>query len=267
MIPSFQLLSGLFDRMGAQAGLLKFAINSGVNTGIGYYQKIHDNVPWPQGDYFTESALITDAYGIDSNSISGTLFKNVYSSLVQDIENLLISKGGAASLDAYLTSSGLRISQNAEDVYYQCRSQHLSACNVFFPQDNIKVAKFVVSSSGVGTYTSLTPVGTGGTTAFSPGTTNYGNARMLLIPIQTMVAQAQINLQLTLQPQYPGASAIPDSTSIRILNGVTSGIQFPFISQFSTTSGFLNVSNILVAGGTVGDEYDVFAIRERETVL
>lgn len=268
-IPSYQLLSGIFDRIGGQAGLLKFAVTSGFTNGLPFYQKIHDNVPWPQGDFTVENALINNAAGIDNNSVSGNLFKSIYSSHIQDIENLMISKGGAASLDASFSISGLRVSQNAADVYQQVKGQGLSACNVFFPNDNQVVATFTVSSSGVGTYASVQVIGTGGTTAFVPGTFNYGNAKMVLVPIQTMSAQAQVNLQLTVQPTYPGSSAVVDSTNIRILNGVTSGIQFPVMGPLASvvTSGYLNVSNIFVAGGTLNDVYKVIAIRERETVL
>ena len=280
---SLNVLSGISDRISAQANLLKFAINSGMGTrnGTGYYQRIHQGADQVGGDFFLENSFINDANTIDNNTVSGTLFKSVFSSFIQDLDTYFIAKGFTGT-DQFIQISGItatgtlqgqsnnlgaaaqecnavHVPANFEDVYFQVKGVHLSAASVFFPQDNILVASYVATGSGTGTFTSNNPIGTG---AGSVSATNHAAARMMLITSGNMgAAAAQVSLYLS-APNLAGGTN-PAGCNILLPASTISGIQ----TAINTSGQYLNVTNMIVAGGTVGDGYQVWAIKEREQFL
>lgn len=279
------VLSGLSDRIGAQAGLIKGALNSGMTTGTGFYERIHQGADQVGGDFFLENSFINDANNIDINTVSGTLFKSIYGSFIQDMDSYMVAKG-FANTDAYIAISGVQavgtlqgqgnlgqanaicskidVPANFEDVYFQVKGTHLSAGNVFFPQDNVKVSTYVATGSGTGTYTSNNPVGTNTGNA-SAANTNNAPARMLLIAGAVVgAAAAQVNLYLTAAATGgPGAGTVPAFANIPIPANTISGTQFPV----NCSGQYLNCTNMVVAGGTNNDNYQVWAIKEREKFL
>lgn len=274
--------SGISDRMAGAAGLLKFAINSGMGTtnGTGMYQRIHQGSDALGGNYPLENAFITDANTIDNNTVSGSLFKAVWGSIIQDMDSYFVNQG-FTNTDNYLSISGnpigtigtltgqgnlgspqaecqgVHVQPNFEDIYFQVRGSHLSAGNVMFAQDNVLVAKYDATGSGTGTFTSVNPVGTN-TGTVSP--TNHAPSKFLLITSGNMgPASAQVNLLLSSALAAPGAGLVNAAANILIPGSSVSGSQF----AVNTSGQYLNCTNMVVTGGTNGDEYQVWAIRER----
>lgn len=258
---STPLFSGIADRMAAQASILKFAINSGVNTGTPYYKRVHTSVP-SDGDYAVEDALIDAAHALDINVISGTMFKNVYSTMIQDLDNHILDNN-AESFDSYLNISGINVHPHFEDIYYQVKNQHLDAVNVFFAEENLLVATYAATGSGTGTYTSNNPIGTG---TGKVSSTNHAAARFVLVPVQNVGADIQVNLRL-LREDGQSSGTLAAFDNIRITSGVTSGIQFPVNNRISGTHTYLDCNNIVAAGGLSSDNFRVYALRERDINL
>lgn len=259
LIPN-NVFSGIADRLAAQAGLVKHYITSGFRNGTFVYPRIHTGIP-ADGDFTVENDLISAANGIDNNTVSGSMFKSVYNTFIQDLESHVVNQNGV-SIDSWLNVSGINVHSDFEDIYYQVKNSHLDGRNVFFPDANILVATFTSTGSGTGTYASNTPVGTG---SGDVSTTNYAQAKLLLIPIQNTGADIQVNLRLTKENLAGGTNT--DSCNILIPSGTTSGTQFPVNNVISGGHEYLNVSNILVGGGDGDDVFRVYAVRERDIIL
>jgi hypothetical protein len=262
---SNNLFSGISDRMASQVAVLKFAINSGVNNGTPYYKRVHTGVP-TDGDYSVENALITAANALDTNTISGTLFKSMYTTVVNGLEQHVVD-AGAESFDSWLDISGINVHPNFNDAWFSVKGSHLNAVNVFHPNDNLLVASFVSTNSGVGTYTAGTALGTG---TGSTSLTNRAAAKFVLIPVQTLASEVHVNLRLTREAgQSTGSTA--DSFNIRLINGTISGTQVPVgnwhLSGVNNRNTFLNCDNIIALGGGASDAFRVYGLREREIRL
>jgi len=172
------VFSGIADRLAGQAQQLKAAINSGQNTGTKLYPRIHTGVP-TNGDFEVENALINSANDIDTNSISGSTFRATYTSFLQDLETHVLNNN-ADSFDSWLNTSGLNVHEDFEDIWFQVKGTRLDSRNVFFPDENILAASYAALSSGTGTFTAGTDVGTGSGKVSS---TNYAAAKMVLVPV------------------------------------------------------------------------------------
>lgn len=255
--------SGIFDRVAAQVQMYKFGIQSGAQVGLGlFYPRVHRG-SGQDGDFSVENALINSAHSVDINTISGTMFKNLYNSFFNDFETHVLN-ANSPSFNSWLNISGLNVHPNFEDAWYQTKGQHLNAVNVFFANDNIKVATYTVTSSGAGTYASVLPIGTG-TGSVSP--TNFAAAKFLVIPSQSTVSGVQINLRL-LKEDGQSSGTLSDSANIAITSGVLSGIQLP-VNWLDSNSGnyYLDCNNIVALGGYQNDVYNIYAVRERNIVL
>lgn len=247
----------LMDRVASQANLWQYYITSGQNVGTRYYVTVHSGLS-SQGDYEVEDALIDAAFGIDDNTISGTMFKNIFSTFVQDLDAHVVNKG-AVSFNSWLNISGINVHPAFDAVYHAVKSTHLDGRNVFFADDNILVASFTSTGSGTGTYASSNPISTTGTGAVS--STNHAAAKLLLIPIQNTGADIQLNLRLLAENPSTGTQA--DSCNILIPSGTISGTQFSVNNAISGGNNYIDVTNILAAGGDGNDVFRVYAINER----
>ena len=257
------VISGIFDRIAGQGKLLRFAINSGNNTGTKMYFRVHQGAG-TNGDYQVENDLIDAAYGVDTNTVSGTLYKNMYTTLVQQIDSHVVTTNGAVSLDSYLNISGINVHPEAEEIVYQARGTHLDAVNVFFEEPNILVATYAVTGSGTGTYSSSNVIGTGSGKVSS---TNHAAAKFILVPIQDLNGSIQINLRLLRENRDGGT--IADSYNVFISSGTPSalsGTQYRVNCQ-SGQYMYLDCNNIVAAGGGGSDGFRVYALREREVYL
>lgn len=265
MLP-ISVLSGIADRMAEQVAIDKVAFTSGMRTGTYMYQQIHKGVG-VVGDYQAENALIAAAYGVDNNSVSGTAFKSVYSSIVTALEQYYVDRG-AISFDSYCDISGINFHPNFEDAWYQVKGTHLNAVNVFYPADQLTLATYFATGSGTGTFTSVNTLGTG---TGKVSATNFAAGKLILVPINTVQGTvAQLNILLTRESgQSSGSTATFDN--LRIPAATTSGQQYPIgnwaNSGINNLTTFLSVSNIIGGGATSGDGFRVLALRERYTIL
>lgn len=260
MLIATPTLSGILDRVAKQALELKAGITNCFG-GTEFYTRVHTGVP-ANGDYDIENALIDGARAVDTNTISGALFRTTYSTLVQSIE----SHGttfNAQSFDSWLNVSGLNVHPDFEDVWYRVKNVHLDAVNVFFSDANILVASFTSTGSGTGTYTSSNPVGTG---TGKVSATNHAAANMVLVPVQDVGGDIQINLRLT-EENLAGGTRTNKFDNILVPSGTLSGTQFPVNNRISGGHMYLDVHNIVAAGGDGNDVFRVYALREREIRL
>jgi hypothetical protein len=258
LIPN-NVLSGITDRIGAQAHLVRNALNSGINTGSPFYKRVHTGIS-PDGDWGVETYLIDAAHNLDVYNASGLGFRNMYSTFIGQIESQVQSYG-ASSLDSFLFISGLNVGASFESVYFNCKTSHLNSCNVFFQHtDNILVGSYFPTGSGTGLFVAGTAVGTG-TGNTSP--TNYAAAKMVLVPVVPVTANIQINPRFVDEPTSLNGTTRTSSDNITVTNGTGSGIQF----ACNSFSPHLSVSNIVAAGGASGNGFNIYAIREREMVL
>jgi hypothetical protein len=253
------VLSGLCDRIASQVEIFKYAINSGVGNGNQFYPRIHQGVG-ANGDYAVEDALIDAAYGLDTNTVSGTMFRSLYSDMITSIESY-VQDIGAEDLDEFLNTSGVNVHPSFEDVYYQSRGVHLDAVNVFFAEPNLLVATYTVTGSGTGTYASVEPVGTG--TGKFDKDSNRAAARFILVPNQNVTSTIQLNPRLVREDGVGGTTAGFDN--IRLATGITSGTQILLNSGVGI--GWLNCNNIVAAGGGGTDVFSIFALQERKIFL
>lgn len=253
------VLSGICDRIASQVSAYKFAINSGVNNGRPFYLRIHAGVG-AEGDYDVEDALIDAAHGLDTNTVSGTMFRSLYSDMMNDLESYVQDRG-AEDFDAYLNVSGVNVHPDFEDAWFQAKGTHLDAVNVFFSEPNLLVATYTVTGSGTGTYASVQPVGTG-TGKFSAAN-NRAAARFILVPNQNVTSTIQLNPRLVREDGVGGTSAGFDN--IRLASGIVSGTQILLNSGVGI--GWLNCNNIVAAGGGGTDVFSIFALQERKIFL
>lgn len=248
----------ILDRVASQANLWSYYITSGQQVGTRYYKTIHSGLP-VDGDFDVENDLISAADGVDNNTISGTMFKNIYSTLIQQLEAHGTNQG-AASFNSWLNISGINVHEAFNAVYHAVKGIHLDGRNVFFNEDNILISSFTSTSSGAGTYASSNPLSTTGTGAFSES--NHAAAGMLLVPIQNTGADIQLNLRLL--AENPSTGTQTDSCNILIPSGTLSGTQFSVNNMISGGHNYINVTNMLAAGGDGNDVFYVYALRERD---
>ncbi len=264
---SYTTLSGIFDSIGARAQLLKGIINSGFSLPFAnqFYPRIHNSVG--QGDIQVEYPLINSASALDRNTISGSLFKSIFTSFIQDLTaQVQNSNAGSSTFDQYISVSGPNISPDAEDVVYQCLNSHLSSFNVYFNKANILVAQYQATASGAGTFTAQTAVGDGVSAASAAGI-NYAPAKFILVPVQAVTSNIQLNLQL--KKLTPGGGSLTnDFANIYFPSGAVSGLQITVNCGSGKTSFmYENCTNIVGAGGSNNDVFNVYAIMERAVSL
>lgn len=262
---SNSLFSGIADRIAAQVLQFKVGINSGMNTGTPNYKRIHTGLNGPDGDYEIENALINAAHAVDTNTISGTMFKNLYTAFLNAIETHVLDND-AEDFDSWLDTSGINVHPEFEDAWYQVKGSHLDAVNVFYPHDNLLVASTFPTASGTSTYTAGTPLGTG---TGKLSSTNYAAGKFVLVPVGTVGSETIINLRL-LKESGQSSGSTADSCNIRVPNATTSGTQFPInweLSGINSSNMYLDCNNIVTLGGTSGNGFRVYAIKERTVRL
>jgi hypothetical protein len=258
------VLSGLTDRVAQQASLLITGINN-TRGGTPFYVRVHQGVPVP-GDYSVENDFIDGAHASDINTMSGILFRNVYTDLINSMETHTVSNNSAVSFDSFLNTSGVNVNPNFEEVWFRVKNVHLDAVNVFFADANVLVATYTVTGSGTGTYASNNVIGTG---TGKVSTTNHAAAKFILVPVQNVTSEIQVNLRL-LKENLAGGT-VADSANIRFPAGILSGTQIPVnnwnTSGASISNMYLDSNNIVAAGGGGTDIFRVYALKEREVAL
>jgi len=257
---SNNILSGVADRIAQQVTEFKVGFNAAVASGTKYYIRVHNGVGAPAGDYDVENALITPCNTLDQNTFSGTFFRTTFQDVINALDTHVLAKN-AASFDSFLNISGINVHPNFDEVWHKIKSTHLLARNVFFADANISVATFTSTGSGTGTFTEGTAVGTSPDSRYAPGTSNYAGAKLVVVPNQNVGANITLNLQLLKENSAGGTTT--GSTNIAITSGALSGTQFVVDSG----NPYLDVTNMVAAGGDGDDVFTVLAIRERTIAL
>lgn len=253
------VVSGLTDRVSYQANAYKSTFNTN-KAGTPLYVRIHTGVSATTGDYDIENALIDGSNAADNNTISGSMFKNVWSQFVTDLESHVIDHN-AVSFNSWLNISGINVHSDYADVYFQCKGSNLDGRNVFFPDANLLVATNTVVSSGANTYASVLPVGAG---TGSWSSTNYAAAKMVLVPVQNIYSGTIVNLQLLAENLAGGTTTTSANISLPVTStAILSGTQYPI----NSSAPYLDVTNIRSLGGAAADVYRVYALRERTIAL
>jgi len=257
---SNNVLSGVADRVAEQVTQFKVGFNAAIASGTRYYIRVHNGVGAPAGDYDVEYALITPCNTLDQNTFSGTFFRTTFQDVINALDTHVLAKN-AVSFDSFLNISGVNVHPNFDEVWHKVKSTHLLARNVFFADANISVATFTSTGSGTGTFAEGTAVGSSPDSRYVPGTSNYAAAKMVIVPNQTVGSDIVLNLQLLKENASAGTST--GSTNISITSGISSGTQF----LVDSGNPYLDVTNMVAAGGDGDDVFTVLALRERDIAL
>lgn len=261
-IISASLMQQIVDRIAAQATFIENALTSARQTGGGlFYTRIHDNVGFPLGDYNVESDLITPGHNIDDNLQNDPVLALEYSEMINALISHVTEAQGITDLDDYLLRSGVNVPQQFDDVYFAVRGQHLLAVNVFRSQPVYPMATVVWLSSGVATFTDGFRLGTGSGDFVAPGAdnSNITNANSAPQALEVVVASgigSATQLNVYLLPE----NLVQTTRTVVLTSGMQIGSTAPIGSG---SDAFLDVVNIVVAGGTTGQAIRVRSIVER----
>lgn len=258
-------MQGITDRIAAQALLTETALTSARQVGGGiFYVRIHEGVG-TEGDYNIENDLITAGNNIDIDLEPGPVFALQYSEMINSLISHVSEAQGISDLDDYLTRSGLNVAEHFNDVYFAVRGQNLDAINVFRQETLDPMATVVWLGSGSAVFTDGFRLGTGSGEFVSPGidNSNLSNANSAAQALQVIVASgitASTQLDIRLMPE----TLIQTSRTVTL----TSGMQIGSTAAIGTGSdAFLDVVNIVVAGGASGQAIRVRSVIERTPAL
>lgn len=265
-IISKTLMQGITDRIAAQATFIDSALTSARQTGGGlFYTRIHDDVGFPLGDYNVESDLITPGHDIDENLADDPVYALEYSAMVNALISHVTEAQGITDLDDYLTRSGLNVAEKFDDVYFAVRGQHLLSTNVFRQETLDPMATLVWAGSGVATFTDGYRLGTGTGDFVSPGVNNanLSNANSAAQALQVIVASgitAASQLNIYLMPE----TLVQTTRTVNLTSGLQIG---QTVAIGSGSDAFLDVVNIVVAGGAASNAIRIRSVVERTPSL
>lgn len=249
------------DRIAAQATFIDSALTSARQVGGGlFYVRIHEDVG-TLGDYNIENDLITAGNNIDINLADDPVYVLEYNEMVNALISHVTEAEGITDLDDYLTRSGLHVAEKFEDVYNAVRGNHLLAANVFRANILDPMATTVWLGSGSAVFTDGFRLGTGSGEFVSPGSnnSNVSNANSAPQQLQVIVASgitANAQLDIRLLPE----SLVQESQTVNL----TSGMQIGTTVNIGTSANqYLDVVNIVVAGGANGQAIRIRSIVER----
>lgn len=243
-IISNDLFTDLADRLAAQAKLLADAMTAAQAVGGGYYYpRIHGGVA-AAGNYDVEDALIDSANDLDVNTMSGTVFPDIFRDMINAHEAHVIDEG-ASSLDAFLNTSGIDVDVYYEDVYYLSKGSHLEGRNVFSDVEHL-MGTIDVTSSGVATFTDGEAVGTGTGDA---GPNNHAAAHINVVAGNDIVADLVLDVRLL--EEDPDDGSVATSVNVTVSSGVIEGQE---VSVGAADDKYLDVTDVVVAGGTALDQ-------------
>lgn len=259
-IISKTLMQGITDRIAAQATYIDSALTSARQTGGGlFYVRIHEDVG-TFGDYNIENDLITAGNNIDINLANDPVYALEYSEMVNSLISHVTEAEGITDLDDYLTRSGLNVAEKFDDVYFAVRGQHLLATNVFREDELDPMATVVWLGSGSAVFTDGYRLGTGSGDFVSPEDgTNLSNANSAAQALEVVVASgitAASQLNIYLLPE----SLVQTTRTVNLTSGLQIG---DTVAIGSGSDAFLDVVNIVVAGGASTDAIRVRSIVER----
>ena len=256
-IISSSLFQDLADRVAKGAELMATAFTQAQAVGGGsFYPRIHQGVT-AAGNYDVENALIDSANDLDDNTLSGTAFPDFYSDMINAHEAHVIAEG-ASSLDAFLNTSGINCDPYYEEVYFLAKGSHLLGRNVYSDVEQLMGVVDVVSS-GVATFTDGAALGTG---AGVTSPTNRAAAHINAIPQNDITADLVLDVRLYEEAQTTGQQAA--SRNVTITSGVLADAE---VSVGELTDMFLDITDIVIAGGTLNDTINFISDVQRVRAL
>lgn len=260
-IISKQLMSDVTDRMAAQTRLLHDALLSARAEGGGfYYPRIHLGVG--PGDFNIEDDLIRAANNIDIDLADCPVLALEFSEMINALVTHVTEAQGITNLDDYLTKSGVNVSEDFAEAYTCSRGQNLLATNVFRTNVVDPMASVTWLGSGSIIFTDGFVLGTGSGDFVSPGdnnqdlsSANSAAQNLQVIVASGVTADSQLNVQVT------GEDGIQVGRTIQLTSGMTIGTTI--IVGNGATDFFLDVNNVVAAGGANGMAIRVGSIVER----
>ena len=252
------LFKSIADRLAKQADILATACTQAQAPGGGlYYPRIHQGVA-AAGNFPVENDLIDSANEFDANTLSGTIFPNIFTSMISAQESHVVAQK-ASSLDAFLNISGINVDPNYENAYFLCKGNHLNARNTFLDRQ-AAMGTVDLTSSGVGTFTDGEAIGTG---TGKTSDTNHAAAELDAIPMVTIGANNLVLAVQLLAEIYPDGS-VAASRNVTIPTGTTSGVP---TQVGSAGEAFLDITNVILAGGNASDQVVFVSRKERTRAL
>jgi len=176
---------------------------------------------------------------------AAALYRGLGGSVVQRALDRHYGESGAGSLNAFLTSAGIRVHPDLRKIGMQ-----VDAVNAFAATAVDPMASFAVTGSGAGTYTAGTDI----------DTTLYGKANLVVKPT-ALVGAATITATLTLR-LLDGSQ---ETKTVSLPSGTASGTAIEIGTP--GTDMYVGVDGISITGGTNGDAFKVVSTVERTVTL
>jgi len=219
--------------------------------GKGLYDKITET-----NDYQIEYDFIYDSNRLDNLEISDTLVYNYFApSINTDILHFI--RYGNSNHDSYLSTVGLRVSPEFDNVYKIVKGIHLDAVNVFAPVFN--VGTFEKDGD---VFTSISDIGTGkgkrSSADWSGCSNNYAASQLRFYPSGNPIGGSDFIFQI---------HALKDDLTLEI-ETITIPAGTLTTEYVDSENKYFNiVSGITSLDGTDGDTVLITTVLEREIKL
>lgn len=247
------LFKSLSDRIAEQARQLDDAWTAVTSSGINRYVRVHTSVDADTGDVDVENDIIPTAKTLDADTDTNDLFREKFTNTI-NADTTHVTGQGKTDLDDYLADEAINVNEHYDNVYNAIKGSHLNAVNVF-KNEALQLGKVNFTSSGVGTFTDGSALGTGSGKASS---TNFAMQAITAVPTTDVGATNAATLRII----GTGDAGAARSIEINIPAGTTSGTRND-LSLVDTNEFYTDVTNVTVGGGNAGDEFKIFSIVER----
>jgi len=229
------------DRLAKQLEILREAIAAASASGTSHYNICAAEA---ENNYSMINAL-SDNYTAFDTAIASetTLLRSVFSYLINADANHATTEG-AASLDAWLTASGIDVHEYYADAYYMVKGSRMQAVNVFKAVP-VHLASFHGTDSGVGVFTAGTALGTG---SGSQSATNFAGAQLEAYVASGLGAS---DLQFKLCVVAEGGTS--SFVNVTVPSGSSAGTVVD-IGSSSDAYVSIDTTQSSVAGGTAGGD-------------
>ena len=248
VIPS-GVLQQCCDRVSKQVELLAAAVTSASAAGTGlFYPKIHAGIP-VTGLFRTEDDLISSANALDTSKLTNaTVLPNIYRDFVNDL-NTHASNESFTDLNTLLSGVGINVDPDFDEAYYQVRSAHLWGENVF-ADALVTLATVDFTGSGIASFSDGSAMGSG-----SHAATSATNRAAAMLHAKVTSAGGIGGTNVILDVRLTNENNVSTSRNVTIPSG--SALNAIVSVGTSGTDFFRDVTNVVVAGGTNGDQVKI----------
>lgn len=178
---------------------------------------------------------------VDEAKVEKTLLQNLISAMESHATRL-----GAASLDDFLTTSGIQIGENYAEAYRVVKGIKLSAKNTYSERE-IELGDLRITSSGVGTFTSRLSMGSGsGKYVLSPDSSLNVSSTFLAARVASGIGSNPVLLQLNMKDEFDNNLnmnwTIPGGSAVNTV-----------VMATTSSRRFYKINSLYFAGGNTGD--------------